>query len=350
LFVVAGIVTAPLAVLLLLRAPRWPNQPSIWFGWPGAPLLWDSVAVALFVLLGLALLWVGALPDLADRRDRGAGGVLTGWLALGWTGSAGRWRTLSRALIVLGALYLMLYAFVHLLLSSDLALSLVPPWGSAIFPAYQAISGLQGGVAAAIVALAAARVLGRLGATAHRDAFHGAAKLLLALSLLVFYLLWAEFITYWYAPNPEERWVLGLFLFGPTLWLFLASFGLTVVLPFLLLLVGAIRASPFGTTLVAALVLVGTFVDRVRIYLAAWTVAGPVPTHGEGLPPLPTLAPPNVADLTVMVGVPAAVATLYLLALRYLPPISLWEAREALLLRAERREAGTEVLVVAKPA
>jgi hypothetical protein len=50
-----------------------------------------------------------------------------------------------------------------------------------------------------------------------------------------------------------------------------------------------------------------------------------------------------------MVGAPAAVALLYLLALRVIPPVGIWEYKLRLLLRAERPFLATEVTVLAKP-
>src|SRR3712207_4841557 len=53
---VAGLVTAPLFVLLLFQLPEWHHRPSIWLDWPGAPLLWDSIAAVLLAVLGMLLL------------------------------------------------------------------------------------------------------------------------------------------------------------------------------------------------------------------------------------------------------------------------------------------------------
>src|SRR5207249_3924287 len=102
-----------------------------------------------------------------------------------------QWRALDRGLVALGGLYLMLWVFANLLVSSDLAMSLVGGWRSANVPPYHAVSGLEGGVALALVILYLLR-------RGPRDAFHAAGKILLALALLVFYFSWAELLTYWY--------------------------------------------------------------------------------------------------------------------------------------------------------
>ncbi|MGH2356296.1 MAG: hypothetical protein ACRDI2_04860 [Chloroflexota bacterium] len=350
LFTVAGLVTAPLFVVLLWQLPGWEARPSIWLGWPGAPQLWDSLAIILFSLLGVALLYTSSLPDLAVARDAGAPGVMSR-LALGWTGTVRQWRVLSLGVVALGALYLMLFTFVHLLVSSDLALSLVPGWASAVIPPYHALSGLQAGVAATVLALAALRRVGGLAPYADIAPFRAAAKLLLALSLLVFWFIWSEFLTLWYGRMPEERRTLALLMFGPYVLPFVLSLSLNVLCPLVLLIWNPVRESIAGVTLVAGLVVAGNYLDRVRIYVAAWSVAGPVHVGEipEPLPPLPPAQYPGLLDVLIMLGGPAAVLLLYVLALRLAPPVSLWERNLGRLLRTERPYVKTELAVVAKP-
>lgn len=348
LFAIGGIVVAPLAVVLLSRLPEWRGRPSIWLDWPGAPFVWDSVAVLTLAVLGLALLYVTCLPDLASARDAGAGDLIRR-LALGWRGTTRQWTVLPAGVVLLGALYAMHYAMVHLLLASDLALSLVSGWNSSAFPAYHAISGLQGGVAATVLALA---LLRRVGEGQHHiatSAFAVCGRLLLALALVSFWLLWSEFLTYWYGRTPRERWLLDLLMFGPSLGPFLIAVGLGQLLPFVLLIWGPIRRGMTGTALVSALILVGILVDRVRVFGMAWSVAGPVAARDAPLPPMPLFPLPGLLDVLVLAGLPALVLLAYLLLLRAVPELSLWEVRaaERLVVRHTAHEA--EVVVVARP-
>jgi molybdopterin-containing oxidoreductase family membrane subunit len=241
---------------------------------------------------------------------------------------------------ILGAVYAMLLVFAHLLVTSDLAMSLVPGWQSANFPAYHAVAGLQGGVATVVVGLA---VLRRRGARVRMDVFHACGKLLLALALLWFYFSWAEFLTYWYGRTPAEQDLIAL-LMGRTLYAG-AALG-CCVLPFLVLLWNRPRASVTGVTLAAILTLIGTLLDQVRVFVPAWRVAGPVQ---EQLGVLPELSAPSLADLLVLIGAPALVLLLVALVSRGVPPIAVWEEREADLLRAEQPYLRTRVSVVGRP-
>jgi molybdopterin-containing oxidoreductase family membrane subunit len=331
LFGLAGLLTTPLLVVLLGQLPPPGERPSIWFGWPGAPLIWDTLAAALLGLLGLVLLAVSAGPDLTVR--------LAGWL-----GASRQWAVLTAGLIALGALYSTLYVFLHLLVASDLALSLVPGWSSAIFPASQAVSGLSSGLALSLLALAAIERFGHPARPDDSAPYRAAGKLLLAFALLWFYFWWSEFLTYWYGRRPDEQWLLSLLMFGPSFWLFLAVFGLNFLLPTALLIWNPIRNSRPGPMLAAGLVLLGTLLDRLRIYGAAWSVAD----FAEQTTVPPAIPWPDPLDLLLLLSGPAALLLLVLLATRVVPPRAEWEVAAAERLRVEQRYLQTRVEMVGR--
>jgi hypothetical protein len=304
------------------------------FGWPGWRI-WDGVAVAALGMLGLVLAWLSSWPD---RRGSG------------WAGTTRQWRVLERGIVLLGALYAVLFVFVQLLVASDLALGLVPGWTSGIAPAFQVISGFQGGLAAVVLIAAGLRRFGWR-YVVDEAAFHAAGKLLLAFGLLWFYFWWSELLTYWYGRTPAERWLLGLFMFGPYLGPFLVALAGCFVLPTGLLIWNPVRNSVAGPTLAAGLMLVGSLADRVRVYVPAWSVAH-LPceaTRSAEPPPLPAMQWPGLLDLIILVGGPAAVGLIFLLMMRRVPPVSGWEHRSGGRLRVERPYVETRVEVVARP-
>ncbi|HEV2123270.1 MAG TPA: hypothetical protein VGW38_10910, partial [Chloroflexota bacterium] len=274
---IAGLVSAPLVVLLLMQLPPDHGDHGFWFNWPGAPLVWDGLAVALLSVLGVVLVYVSSLPDLAARRDRHAP---TSSLALGWSGTVRQWRVLNAGVTTLGALYFALYAYVHLLVVTDLAVSLVPEWHSAVLPLHHAVTGLQGGVAATLLVMALLRHFGQQQHFFGRDTFHETGKLLLILSTFYFYFIWSELLPLWYWRTPPAIWTLGLFMFGPYLAVFAVSLACAFVIPFLMLLYNPIRDSVAGTTIAAGIALVGVYADRVRLYVPSWSFTGPLVPRG----------------------------------------------------------------------
>lgn len=347
----AGLVTAPALLVLLWQLPDWRGRPSIWQGWPGAPQLWDSVAILLLTALGQALLRLDVVPDVdGSRRTKEERGHPRSFFVLrpsSWAGAERQWRVLERGQILLGALYLLLYAFVHLVVVSDLAVSLVPRWHSAIVPPYMVLTSLEGGVAFAVVALWAARRWGRLERYVDHSPFHAASKILLALCLLWFYFFWSEFLTFWYGRTPDEQRLLQLLYFGPSFIPFSGAFLLSFVAPFLLLIWNPARKSPGWVTVAATCALAGNLLDRVRVFVVAWSVAeDQVRPHLESIP---AARLPNALDALVLLGLPAAAVALLLLGARWAPPLSLWEVKAARLLKTERHFIRTRVPLIAKP-
>jgi molybdopterin-containing oxidoreductase family membrane subunit len=327
LFALTGLVTAPLLIVVLQQLPDWLGRPSIWSDWPGAPRLWDASAAVALALTGAALVWLTTWPDRHSAN---------------WTGATRQWRVLTAGVVALGALYTMLAVFVHLLVSSDLALSLVPGWHSAVIPAYHVVSGFEAAVALVIVAT------GIIRPEAHLETVHASAKLLLAMALLWFYFVWCELLTYWYGRTPDEQSLLGLFMFGPGSGLFLTAAVCEFVVPVLVLIWNAARTNTTVVTTVAAVIVIGNYVDRLRLYVGAWSVATPkLQAHlPDDLPPLPLPGPP---EISASLGSFALVALIVLLAARWVPSVATWELKAVQRLVRERRLLRTRVSVVGRP-
>jgi Ni/Fe-hydrogenase subunit HybB-like protein len=323
---ITGIVSAPLLIVLLTQLPDWRGRPSIWFDWPGAPGVWDAIAAISLAIAGIGLVWVVTWPE---RRG------------LKWAGTPTQWRVLTRGTIALGALYTMLLVFVHVVVVSDLAISLVPGWHSAVIPPYHATSGFEAGIAMVVLGLASLR---QLDARLSRSC----AKLLLTLGLLWFYFVWCELLTNWYGRTPDEQSFLSLFMFGPGAGLFAVSIACEFLLPLLVLMWNSARGNPAVVTFVAVIIVLGNFADRVRLYVAAWTVATPTPSDHlpDALPPLPL---PNAIDVLACLGVVALTSLLLVTVARRVPPISEWEVNAVERLTPERRVLRTRTVVVARP-
>lgn len=343
LFALGNIVVAALIVILVAQLPPWtPDRMTIWQSWPGAPRLWDTVAAVLLALVGLALVALDGLPDYAVRRTRAGRGAP----AFGWRGTPDQWRVLNVSLAILGTLYLLVVVFLHLLVMSDLGLSLVPAWNDAVMPAYHAASGLEGGLALVTVSLWLLRRNPDLEPHIHRETFHALGRLLLAFSLFWFYFTWSEVLTYWYGREPDELALLQYLVWGTYQRLFVPAALLCGLIPLAMMIVNRLRFSIGGVTVAAAAILIGLVADRVRLFLAAWGAAGPVKPHLTPVPP--PLGGPGPADLAVLLGMPSLVLLLVLLAARRLPLLSVWEVRALTLLQTTRRFHRTLVPDVAK--
>ncbi|TAK33148.1 MAG: hypothetical protein EPO21_13715 [Chloroflexota bacterium] len=347
---VVGLLNAAWSIPLLLALPPTTGRKTIWFdlGW-GAPGFWDGFALFLLVFLGLVLLYLDALPDLAAARDQlGARHGLYSRLALGWRGTKLQWVILQRGLVLLGIFYLMLFVFVQYLISSDFSMSLVPGWRSAVYPPYTIVTSLESAVAASIVVLFLLRVAGGLREQIGLDQFWSLAKILLALVLFWFYFFWSDLMILWYGRIPSEIATLELVLAGPYFVPFVLGALLMFVVPFALLIWNKLRVSIWGPTLVSVIVLIGLFFDRVRFYVSAWSVAGSA-NYAEGQWQIPPTQFPDLVDILVIVGAVSLGALLVLGATRLLPTLSLWSVEEGRLLETTRAYLRTHVRVLGKP-
>lgn len=345
LWTAAGLVVFVLYAAVYTVVPSNIGRWSIWFYWPwGAPHFFDLLALAALPAMGLALLHLESWPDRRRMLDITQCRAAFTEGGRRWLGSLRQWNVLSLGVLVLGIFYFMWMIFLHLLVSSDLGQSMVPGWRSAIFPAYHAVTGLQGGVAVTLVTLYFLRKRGYL--LVGLDQFWGLAKLLLALSLFFFYFTWADFLTFWYGRQPQEVNILTILYFGPHFWLWLVAVLGCFVLPFGLLIWNKVRVSVGGPFLVGIIVLIGNFADRMRIYLASFSASN---LPGHVLEQVPPGRWPDFADVVVVIGALAGAALAYLLAMRIYPAISLWEVHEGTLLEVEEHLVKARVRIIAKP-
>ena len=359
LFGIVGVLSTLMFIPLIYLLPAAQGRRTIWFEWPGAPHATDVLAVVFLAVLGLALLYVAALPDLAVSREH-ATGARRRWLdrliVVQWRGTERQWAIHKATLTVMGALYFLLLIVVHAIIASDFALALVPGWKDAIFPAFHALAGLQSAVASTVVALFLLYRFGGFKDYISVDQFWGASKLLLSLTLLWVYFWFSGFIVYWYGRQPVEQNILRTFMFETYLLPFLLGFFLSFIVPFLIVMWNFVRKTVLGPTIVASCILLGALFDRIRIYVASFSIAdarsdalGQLHPEILRLEDVQGALVPSGPDVLMVIGAIAGAVFLYLLAIKVIPPVSIWEIKEGMLYRRRRRFLKTEIMVMGKP-
>ncbi len=358
MYAVPGVLTLLMFIGLMWLIPSADNRNTLWFqgetlgvrNIPGAPHAYVLLVLAFLVIASLGLLWASSRPDMAILRDQGSG-ASTSWarrLSKGWRGTRKQWNVLYLGLGVLGGFYFLALIGAHTLFSIDFAMTLVPGWRDAIFPTFQALSALQAGMATVLLTLFFLRRYGGLEQYIHMEHFWGASKILLALTLLWFYFWWSGFIIFWYGRQPIEQNLLNLLMFGPYRVIFFLAFALCFVAPFLTLLWNGIRKSTWGTPLASAFILVGALLDKMRLYVASYSIPVEEIT-AHTLEVVPATHYPDILDLMMVVGGISGSLFLFLLAARVVPIISLWEMADGIRLRVVRPFLRTEVTVLGKP-
>ena len=238
----------------------------------------------------------------------------------------------KRRMGILGAFYFMMLVFVHFLISVDFLMTLVPGWIDALYPVTHAANALQAAAATMVLTAWILRTFCGYERYIGLDQIWGLGKLMFALSLLWFWFWFSSFNVLWYGKMPFEQAVIELLITGPYLWVFMAVFMLVFVIPLWTLVWNPVRHSLWGPPLIAVGILVGTFLDRIRLYVAAYSVPGignpSVHKHVLDFDHLPKTVMPDIWDIFIMLGAIGLIALVYMAASRLFPIMNMWEQRE----------------------
>ena len=341
----------PLILNLPMLVVDGARRRSIWFEGPDvSPHLWALVAMVTLIITALGLIYSYAIPDFAAMRDHSSGWKqrFGSWLARGWVGSTVQWRTMRMRIGMMGTLYFFTFVFVHFILSTDFAMSLVPGWRDAIFPMYHAISSIQAGLAVTVIGLWAARKYLGLDKYLHLDQFWSIGRLMFAFTLLWGYFFISAFIVFWYGRSGSDQMWIDYLILGPYFWVFILAMLFIWFTPWWWLIWNRVRRSYTGTAIGAGLILIGVFLDRVRLYVAAWIVPEDR-IHERFLTEYPSTVYPDVMDIFIMVGALAGSILLVLAATRVLPILSIWDVQQFNLLYRPVQYMKTKVSLIGKP-
>ena len=351
------IMTIPLLVMLPPLVVDGTRRRSIWFEGPiFSPHVWDYIGILGLIITGLALFYTAAIPDFAVMRDH-----TTGWrkrvgriLSRGWVGSNSQWRTLRMRIGMFGTFYFLILIFVHFLFSSDFAMGIVPGWRDAIFPMYHSITSLQGGLAAVIASLWFIRRYFKLEKYIHIDQFWSLSRLLFATTLLWIYFFYSAFIVFWYGRGGADKAWIDLLVrgskegIGPMGWVFIFAGIFIFIAPWWWLIWNSVRRSINGPIIAASLILIGIMLDRVRIFVTAWSV----PTehiHDKYLMIIPQTSLPSGLDIMIIIGGICLGLLPILVISRVIPVVSIWEMQQFNLLSKPVKYMKTHGVLVAKP-
>jgi Ni/Fe-hydrogenase subunit HybB-like protein len=299
----------------------YPSERGIW---PNirSPLLWDFFAINTYLLGSVTFLLLPMIPDLALIRDRATGlrQKIYAVAAVGWRGTPKQWHRLESAMQIMAVAVIPVAVSVHSIVSWDFAMAPVPAWHSTIFAPYFVCGAIFSGIAALIIAMALLRKFLHLEEYLLRVHFENLGKLLLVMSLLWFYFVFAERLTVWYGNDPSEMtvfWVTQTGSFSPLFWLMVVC---NFVIPFPILAIKKLRTIA-GCVVASIGVVIGMWLERFLIIV-------PSLSH-KYLPYSFGTYRPTWVEITITVGTFAAMAMLYMVFAKTVPIISIWELKAA---------------------
>jgi hypothetical protein len=363
LFSIVGILNLLMFIPLMFLLPDIANpgevaenelavRRTIWFEGPiGAPHAWDLLGVAFLTITSMAILWISAIPDMAECRFTATGfrRTLYSRLSGGWYGTKRQWNSQKAGLALLGAFYFMILIFMQFVISSDYAQSLIPGWKDSIFPVLYTITSLQMSLGAILVVLFIMRRWGGYEGYVGKSMFWSASKVLLGVTLLWVYHLFAFFITFWYGRLEIEQNIIQYLVTDTYAIIFLLNLIFSFAAPFAVLLWNPVRRSAWGPALAGVLVLFGGLMFNIRIFVGAANAAPGAELFQPIMEHVPAPVYPDIWDVFMVIGGLGAAVFIYLLATRVLPVISLWEVKEGTLYQKWGKFMRGEYLILGKP-
>ena len=295
----------------------YPSERHIWPNFR-SPLLWDFLAITTYITGSLTFLLLPIIPDWAIVRDRSTGlrkRVYT-ILALGWQGTPREWYRLEVAMRIMAVVIIPVAVSVHTIVSWDFAMALVPMWHSTMFGPYFVAGAIFSGIAALIIAMALLRKFLHLEEYLKPIHFDNLGKLLLLMSLLWLYFIFAERLTVWYGNERSEMAAFWWIQRGKFAGLFWTMVFCNFLIPFPILAIKKLRTIA-GTVVASSTIVVGMWLERFLIVVP--------PLERKYLPYDWGSYRPSWVEIMVMIGTAAGMVLLYVLFAKFVPIISIWE-------------------------
>jgi len=328
LMTIISVTIAALCVFYHLgRVWRWyylipyPNQREIWPDFR-SPLMWDATAVFTYATASSIYIYLPLIPDFALARDR-----IGGWrrwcysiLCLGWKGTQREWETLNTAIRIITPLIVMVMISVHSIVGWDFGMSLVPGWHSSIIAPYFVVGAVHSGLGMVMVGLYFVRRTYRLEAYIRPEHFDKMGKLLIVTTLSLAYLYFADQLTVWYGKIPDHMAILHAMvsgLYAPPFWTMIV---LIYLIPLSTLTIPSFRRWPLGMMVVGIGINLGMYIERMLIIVPP--LSRPRLTYNW------SSYFPSWGELTILLGSLALAVLLYVLAVKFVPIISIWEEKE----------------------
>ena len=303
--------------------------------WPQfrSPLEWDVWAVMTYLIVSVLFWYIGLVPDLATVRDRAkkrSWQVFFGIFALGWRGSARHWAVWNKTYRTIAAIAVPLVVSVHSEVSLLFASGQIPGWHSTIFPPYFVLGAAYSGFAMVAMIAVVMRHVFKLGDVVTERHLGVLAKVILAMGMMTAYGYVFEIFDGYYSGNAHEIATIHDRFFGIYAWSFWGAV-LFNFLPIQGLWWAAVRRSPVLLFVISTCSVIGMWLERYMILVTS--------LYKDFLPSSFGHYTPTFWDWSTYIGMLGLFMTPFLLFVRFLPSISIFEDKEVL---AREKEAARD--------
>jgi molybdopterin-containing oxidoreductase family membrane subunit len=299
----------------------YPNKMALWPQWRSA-LTWDFFAISAYLIVSILYWYLGMLPDLATLRDAARtrrSQIFYGLLALGWRGAHSQWQAHTTTARLLAGIAVPLVFSVHTMVALDFSQGIVAGWHSSLFGPFFVGGALFSGFAMTLVlaiVLRRAFELERLITDGDLDRL---AKLLLAVCLFVTYCYAVDvFMPFYGGDRHEIDTTLARFA-GPYAWIYWLTLICNVAIP-QLLWSPRIRRNRIALFFIGLGVVIGMWLERFMLIVTS--------LYRSYLPAAEGRYWPTLWDWLLLLGSVGVFVAIFLLFVRLLPVLSVFELRK----------------------
>jgi molybdopterin-containing oxidoreductase family membrane subunit len=299
----------------------YPNTMTTWPNFR-SPLVWDIFAVSTYFTISLLFWYQACVPDLATLRDQAANRLVKkiyAVFALGWRNSARHWERFESGYLLLAGLATPLVLSVHTVVSFDFAVADMPGWHESIYPPYFVSGAIFSGFAMVLVLAIPIRKFYHLEDFVTLRHLDNCGKFMIATGLLVTYTYVAETFFSWYGTDIYGSWWSWNRQHGPYRIVWILDVLMVCGIP-LLLWFRKVRISPILLFLVSLDIMIGMWIERVMIVI--------ITLNSAHLPSSYGLYVPTRWDWAVLLGTVGLFTVCFLLFLRLVPMIPIFEMRK----------------------
>ncbi len=299
----------------------YPN--TMWL-WPQfrSPLVWDVFAVSTYASVSALFWFVGLIPDLATFRDRTTFKPLKfvfGAAALGWRSSARHWHQYQTAYLLLAGLAAPLVVSVHSVVGMDFAGSQVPGWHNTIFPPYFVAGAIFSGFSMVVTLAIPLRKFYNMGDFITLKHIERCGQLMLVTGLIVAYGYMIEVFMGLFSGVESESFLVKNRMIGPYAWSFWALWICNIFIPQALWF-KKVRQNIPAMFIISIIINIGMWLERFVIIITSLS--------REYLVSSWHIYKPTFFDFSIFFGTIGFFLMLFLLFIRVLPAISIFEMRE----------------------
>jgi Ni/Fe-hydrogenase subunit HybB-like protein len=300
--------------------------------WPQfrSPLVWDVFAVSTYGTISLVFWFTGLIPDLGTLRDRAKHKILKfvyGLLAMGWRGSARHWARYETAYLLLAGLATPLVVSVHTVVSFDFTIAIVPGWHSTIFPPYFVAGAIYSGFAMVVTLAIPLRKFYKLEDFITIRHVDNMGKILLGTGLIVAYGYVMETFMAFYSGSKFDKYMIMNRMTGPYAPLYWLLIACNIAIPLTFLWSSKVRRNPGAMFIISLIVQLGMWLERFIIVITS--------LHRDYVPSSWGMYYPTRIDWGILFGTIGLFLTLFIVFIRVLPAISIFEMRQLVHMETE---------------